>query len=57
VTSLDAAGITSIDLRDHRETRCDARGNCEGERSGFAFVDAAGKALHGTVIDVYLPTR
>jgi hypothetical protein len=57
LTSLEAAGVMSIDLRDHREVRCDARGNCEGERSGFAFVDAAGRALQGTVIDVYLPMR
>jgi hypothetical protein len=57
LSSLEAAGVTSIDLHDHRDMRCDARGNCEGERSGFAFVDASGKPLHGTVIDVYLSTR
>lgn len=57
LTSLEQAGVRSIDLHDVRAMRCDARGNCEGERSGFAFVDASGRAQRGTVIDVYLPTR
>lgn len=55
--SLTEAGVTAIDLHDYRETRCDARGNCEGERSELAFTDAAGAARRGVVIDVYLPTR
>lgn len=55
--SLTESGVTAIDLHDHRETRCDARGNCEGERSELAFTDAAGVARRGVVIDVYLPTR
>lgn len=55
--SLAESGVTAIDLHDRRETRCDARGNCEGERSELAFTDAAGAARRGTVIDVYLPTR
>jgi hypothetical protein len=57
LTSLGDYGVTAIDLRDHREWHCDARGNCEGERSRFSFVDSSGKTNQGTVIDVYLPTR
>lgn len=57
ITPLEALGVTSIDLRDFREWRCDARGNCEGERSAFAFTDAAGAARRGTVIDVYMSRR
>lgn len=52
--SLNEAGVASIDLHDARDMRCDARGNCEGERSAFAFVDAAGTMRQGTVIDVYM---
>lgn len=57
LTSLEAHGITAIDLHDSREMHCDARGNCEGERSRFSFVDASGSVRQGTVIDVYLPMR
>lgn len=53
LTTLADRGVTSISLRDRNEPRCDARGNCEGERAPFTF--GAGK--HGTVIDVYLPSR
>lgn len=55
--SLASTGVTSIDLHDARDIRCDARGNCEGEKSAFAFVDATGNARRGTVIDVYLPMK
>jgi hypothetical protein len=57
ITPLEALGVTSIDLRDFRDMRCDARGNCEGERSAFAFTDATGSARRGTVIDVYMSRR
>lgn len=57
MTSLEAAGVRAIDLHDARDMRCDARGNCEGERSKFVFEDATGKTRSGTVIDVYLATR
>ncbi|WP_438032741.1 hypothetical protein [Sorangium sp. So ce204] len=57
ITPLEALGVTSIDLRDFRDMRCDARGNCEGERSAFAFTDAAGTGRRGTVIDVYMSRR
>ncbi|WP_438010674.1 calcium-binding protein [Sorangium sp. So ce321] len=57
IKPLEAIGLTSIDLHDSRDMRCDARGNCEGERSAFAFTDAAGTARRGTVIDVYMSLR
>jgi hypothetical protein len=53
LTPLAETGVTSISLADHRESRCDGRGNCEGERASFTF----GGGQHGTVIDVYLPSR
>ncbi|MBX3233705.1 MAG: calcium-binding protein [Labilithrix sp.] len=53
LTTLAEAGVRSIDLHDRREVRCDARMNCEGERSRFTRTDGRG----GAVIDVYLPTR
>jgi hypothetical protein len=51
-----ASVIDSISLADHVDARCDARGNCEGERAGIRWHDARG-AHAGTVVDVYLPTR
>ncbi len=57
LTSLVDHGITAIDLHDARELHCDARGNCEGERSRFTFMDDSGRTRQGTVIDVYLPMR
>lgn len=53
LTSLAAAGVRSIRLDDRAEPRCDARGNCEGERASFTTTAGA----RGTVIDVYLATR
>ncbi|MBX3232690.1 MAG: calcium-binding protein [Labilithrix sp.] len=53
LTSLAEAGVKAIDLHDRREMRCDARGNCEGERSRFTMTDGR----RGTVIDVYLVQR
>lgn len=55
--SLSDVGLLAIDLADQAGRLCDARGNCEGERSAFEFRDAAGVARRGTVIDVYLPVR
>ena len=53
LTTLADRGVTSISLHDKSDPRCDARGNCEGERASFDFAAGA----HGTVIDVYLPSR
>lgn len=54
LASLEATGVTAIDLGYTREPRCDARGNCEGERAGFRFTDEAGSVRAGNVVDVYL---
>jgi hypothetical protein len=51
-----ASVIDSISLADHLDARCDARGNCEGERATLHWHDVAG-AHTGAVVDVYLPTR
>ena len=53
LTSLADAGVRAISLADTRAERCDARGNCEGERS--PLTTTTGK--RGAVIDVYLRTR
>jgi hypothetical protein len=48
--------IVSISLANRTEPRCDARGNCEGQRASITWRDTTG--VHtGTVIDVYLPAR
>jgi hypothetical protein len=55
-TGIGGRSIVSISLAAHGEARCDARGNCEGQRTRITWRDATG--LHtGTVIDVYMPTR
>ena len=51
------ATIVSISLADRLDARCDARGNCEGERASMVWRDATGALHRGAVIDVYLPTR
>jgi hypothetical protein len=53
LTSHADAGVKSIALDDHVEHRCDARGNCEGERSLFTMTSGR----RGAVIDVYVKTR
>ncbi len=52
-----AQRIVSITLAATLETRCDARGNCEGERSSVTWRDAQGALHTGSVVDVYLPRR
>jgi hypothetical protein len=54
---LSERGVTSLSVRFATERRCDARGNCEQERAGFTFTNAAGQVQRGEVIDVYLATR
>ena len=39
------------------EGRCDARGNCEGERAALIWRDPAGALHRGSIVDVYLPRR
>ncbi len=54
LSSLASLGVVAIDLGATLAPRCDARGNCEGERAGFRFVGADGQERSGEVIDVYL---
>ncbi|UQA63965.1 calcium-binding protein [Polyangium aurulentum] len=57
LSSVSAWEIVSIDLDYVTIPRCDARGNCEGERAPFQYRDAAGVLRTGTVIDVRLPPQ
>jgi hypothetical protein len=58
LVSLAEAGVIAIDLHETRDRRCDVRGNCEGERSRFRFVDRmTGEVRSGAVIDVYVLMR
>jgi hypothetical protein len=53
-----ATVVVAIPLAHHRnEARCDARGNCEGERGAVRWRDASGAQRSGAVIDVYLRAR
>ena len=49
--------LESISLTNQLVARCDARGNCEGERAAIRWRDADGATHDGTVVDVYLPSR
>jgi len=49
--------IVSISLADQVVKRCDARGNCEGERASVVWRTAVGALRTGAVVDVYLPRR
>ncbi len=51
---LASRGVEAIELSYTADPRCDARGNCEVERSSFRFAGAAGDARVGEVVDVYL---
>lgn len=57
LSSLDARGVTAIDLAYTAEPRCDARGNCEIERASFRWIDDAGVTREGAVVDVHLKHR
>jgi hypothetical protein len=54
---LAEAGVTALSLQMTVEPRCDARNNCERERSAFTYVDATGTTHVGTAIDVHLAWR
>jgi len=56
LVSLEARGVTRIDLDFRQKPRCDARGNCEIERSVMVF-ESQGVPRMGQVIDVHLMTR
>lgn len=49
-----SARVQSISLAYRADARCDARGNCEGERAAMTWRDERGALRTGTVIDVYL---
>jgi hypothetical protein len=58
LTPASARGIVSIELAySSTEPTCDARGNCEIERSIFHFVDAHGRERVGANVDVHLAVR
>jgi hypothetical protein len=48
--------VTAIPLANRISPRCDARGNCEGER-GIVQWNDGGTPRTGAVIDVYVPRR
>jgi hypothetical protein len=49
--------IDSIDVGYRMEPRCDARLNCEREKSIVRYRDAGGAPREGSVVDVYLKFR
>jgi hypothetical protein len=51
-----ASKVVSITLENAIEIRCDARTNCERERSAMEWRDERG-VHRGSVVDVYLPRR
>lgn len=57
LTGLAARRLVSIDLAYTSERSCDARGNCEIERAGFRWADAAGVERTGAIVDVHLRHR
>lgn len=57
LSPLDARGIVSIDLGYGVDRRCDARGNCEVERSTFQYLGADGQLRQGAIVDVHLRHR
>ncbi len=54
LTPVVAAGLLSVDLDYRRDTRCDARGNCEIERASFSFRDTLGRLRTGEIVDLHL---
>ncbi|MFO0757041.1 MAG: calcium-binding protein [Byssovorax sp.] len=51
---LSRTGILSLDLAYGLKPRCDARGNCEVERSRFRFQAAGAEVRQGALIDIHL---
>ena len=52
---LTSHGVVAIDLGYQFDaSRCDARGNCEGERASFVFETADGARSSGEIVDVRL---
>jgi hypothetical protein len=57
IVPLSRAGVVAIALRATRPWRCDARGNCEGERATLVSRSPEGDERVGEVVDVYLRIR
>ncbi len=58
LSRLDDAGIVALDLDDEARPRCDARGNCEVERSSMQWKPAGvGGLRQGALVDVHLRCR
>ena len=51
---LAGRGVTELALDVHVERLCDARGNCEAERSSFTQRTSDGRSVVGEVVDVHL---
>ena len=49
--------VIAIPVAGRAEPRCDARGNCEGERAEITWRDASGVVRTGAIVDVYLRSR
>jgi hypothetical protein len=49
--------VIAIPVAARAESRCDARGNCEGERAQITWRDASGAVRTGAIVDVYLRSR
>ena len=49
--------VISIPVAGRGEARCDARGNCEGERAELTWRDASGAVRTGAIVDVYVRSR
>ena len=49
--------VIAIPVAPRGESRCDARGNCEGERAELVWRDANGAVRTGAVVDLYLRSR
>ena len=52
-----AGVVTALPLASRLDPRCDAQGDCEGERGTLSWRDASGTDRTGSVIDVYLRER
>lgn len=49
--------VVAISLAYTSDVRCDARGNCEGERATLTWRTADGAVREGAIVDIYLPVR
>ncbi len=57
LVTLQERGVVYLRLGFTIDPHCDARGNCERERSSFGWTDAKGRSRAGAVVDVWLRTE